>query len=208
MIRLLRPRPLPLMYLFQFVESLFARAAAFIGDSARSRSIVRMRRRGVLPGLKPRRCTSLFLIFGAVVAMGACTPGAPSNPSAGNAQISSAIIVHVSLLKYPPVSSPYGTLAAFSPNPLTVTHGAVVQFVNDDNFNHTATSVGTTGFVSSPLSSSAQSASGSDLANPGWSTGALMGGGFSQGFSTSTPGTYYFQCFYHYTQMHGVIIVQ
>lgn len=138
----------------------------------------------------------------------ACTPGAPTNPAGANTQIAGAVIVHVSLLKYGAVGSPYGTLAGFSPNPLTVTHGAVVQFVNDDNFAHTASSVGTAGFVSSPLSSSTQNVSGSDVANANWSSGVLQGGGFSQGLNTSTTGTYYYQCFFHYAQMHGVIIVQ
>jgi plastocyanin len=150
----------------------------------------------------------LGIIFSACAVLWACTPGAATNPNGGTGQISNAVIVHVSLLKYPPVSSQYGMLAGYSPNPLTVQHGAVVQFVNDDNFSHTASFVGTSGFVGGPLNSSALGAGGVDLATAGWSTGALQGGGFSQGLSASTAGTYYFQCFYHYTQMHGVIIVQ
>ena len=149
----------------------------------------------------------LAIIFSAC-ASGGCTPGAATNPGSTNAQIAGATIVHVSLLKYPPVSSAYGMLAGYSPNPLTVTHGAIVQFVNDDNFMHTASSVGTTGFVSSPLGGNTQSPSGTDVSMANWSSGELRGGGFSQGLNTSIAGTYYYQCFFHYAQMHGVIIVQ
>ena len=173
---------------------------SFIQVSGRSRSIVRMRRAWA--------SFQLAIIFGASAATGACTPGAAANPSGSSARIPSAVIVHVSLLTYPPVSSAYGTLSGFSPNPLTVPHGAVVQFVNDDNFAHTASSVGMAGFMNGPLSASTQNQSGGDLANANWSSGVLQGAGYSQGLNASTAGTYYYQCFYHYAQMHGVIVVQ
>jgi plastocyanin len=150
----------------------------------------------------------LAIIFSACAGISACTPGAATNPTGSNAQVNGAIVVHVSLLKYGSVSSPYGTLGGFSPNPLTVTHGSVVQFVNDDNFAHTASSVGTSGFANGPLASSTQNVSGSDLATANWSSGVLQGAAFSQALIASTPGTYYYQCFFHYAQMHGVIIVQ
>lgn len=119
------------------------------------------------------------------------------------------MIVHESLLTFPPTNSAYGQIAGYSPNPITVPKGAVVQFVNDDNFLHTATFVSTTGFTPGPLPLSSTTASGADLATPGWSSGDLKGGAFSQGFTASTSGTYYYGCYHHYgSPMRGVIIVQ
>jgi len=139
----------------------------------------------------------------------ACTPGAISALS-GNGIAGGSTIIHVSLLKFAKHSSPYGDVAGYSPNVLTVQSGATVQFVNDDGFSHTASSVGTNGFPSgNPFSNSALTQSGKDLAHANWSTGSLQGGSASQTFTTTTPGTYYFGCFYHYnTPMRGVIIVQ
>jgi len=120
-----------------------------------------------------------------------------------------ATIIHSSLIKYTPVSSAYGQIAGYSPNPVTVPRGSIVQFVNDDNFVHTATFVGTTSFPPGPLPLSSTSPSGSDLATPGWSSGDLQAGAFSQGFTASTSGTYYYGCYHHYgSPMRGVIVVQ
>ena len=141
----------------------------------------------------------------------ACTPGAATTPSgASRAPISGAVVVHVSLLKYGPLSTAFGTVAGYSPDPLTVPVGSIVQFVNDDNFTHTASSVGSSGFpAGNPLSSVAQTPSGVDLASPAWSSGNIAGGSLSQGFTASTPGTYYYGCFYHFgSPMRGVIVVQ
>ena len=136
----------------------------------------------------------------------ACTPGAVSAPT-GAGISSKAVIVHVSLLKFAKKSSPYGEVAGYNPNVLTVPHGSTVQFVNDDNFSHTASSVGTNGFPLNPTLNLNQS--GTDLADANWSTGSLQGNATSQIFTTNTPGTYYFGCFYHYaTPMRGVIVVQ
>lgn len=147
----------------------------------------------------------LALTFGSV----ACTPGAVSAPS-GNGISGKAVIVHVSLLKYAKKSSPFGDVAGYSPNVLTVQHGSTVQFVNDDNFSHTASSVGSNGFpTGNPFSNSALTQSGKHLADANWSTGSLQGNTASQTFTANTPGTYYFGCFYHYnTPMRGVIVVQ
>jgi len=145
----------------------------------------------------------------AATSLGACTPGAATAPTGGSGAISNAIVIHVSLLKYMPTSSAYGQIAGYSPNPITVPKGSVVQFVNDDNFLHTATFVSTTAFTPGPLPLSSTSASGSDLATPGWSSGDLQGGTFSQGFTASTSGTYYYGCYHHYgSPMRGVIVVQ
>lgn len=152
--------------------------------------------------------TFSFVFIAALTA--GCTPGAPALQNNSSAAISGAVIVHVSLLKYTATNSAYGTVAGYSPNPIVVPRGSTVQFVNDDNFTHTASSVGTSGFPpGNPLNASAQSPNGSDLAMAGWSSGNIAGGAFSQGFTASTSGTYYFGCFYHYGQpMRGVIVVQ
>ncbi|HEY5094775.1 MAG TPA: plastocyanin/azurin family copper-binding protein [Candidatus Eremiobacteraceae bacterium] len=147
----------------------------------------------------------LMLTFGSA----ACTPGAVSAP-AGAGISGKATIIHVSLIKYAKQSSPYGEVAGYSPNVVTIQHGSTVQFVNDDTFSHTASSVGTSGFPSGdPFSNSALTQSGKDLADANWSSGSLQGNTASQTFSANTPGTYYFGCFYHYaTPMRGVIVVQ
>jgi len=158
-----------------------------------------------------RRPAALALVVAMAAGISACTPGAATTPSSlSRSPISGAIIVHVSLLKYGPSPSTFGTVAGYSPNPLTVSVGSIVQFVNDDNFTHTASFVSTTGFpVGNPLSSAAQTPSGTDLASAGWSSGNILGGAFSQGFTASTAGTYYYGCFYHYgSPMRGVIVVQ
>ena len=139
----------------------------------------------------------------------ACTPGAATATTGAGAAIANATIIHVSLLKYTPTSSAYGQIAGSSPNPITVPRGSIVQFVNDDNFAHTATFVSTTAFTPGPLPLSSTSPSGSDLATPGWSSGDLQGGVFSQGFTASTAGTFYYGCYHHYgSPMRGVIVVQ
>lgn len=140
----------------------------------------------------------------------ACTPGAATTPGGGSGPIANAVLIHVSLLKYTPAASQFGMVAGYSPNVATVPAGSIVQFVNDDNFAHTATSVGSAGFpTGSPISSAATTPQGSDLSSIAWSSGNLVGGSFSRGFTASVPGTYYFGCFYHYgTPMRGVIVVQ
>lgn len=147
----------------------------------------------------------LMLTFGSA----ACTPGAVSLP-AGAGISGKATIIHVSLLKYAKQSSPFGEVAGYRPNVLTIPHGSKVQFVNDDTFSHTASSVGTSGFpTGNPFSNSTLTQSGKDLADANWSSGSLQGNAASQTFTTNTPGTYYFGCFYHYaTPMRGVIVVQ
>jgi plastocyanin len=145
----------------------------------------------------------------AVIAAAGCTPGSATGGSGGSVALG-AVIVHVSLLNYGPHGSQYGTVAGYSPNPLIVSVGSTVQFINDDNFTHTASSVGQNGFPSgNPLGQAALNRSGTDLAQLKWSSGALAGGTPSQVFTASVPGTYYFGCFFHYsTPMRGVIVVQ
>jgi plastocyanin len=150
-----------------------------------------------------------FLLTAVLVSSTACTPGAPTAPN-GSVR-SGSVVIHASFGKFI-VQSQYGLLSSYSPNPLVVSRGAVVQFVNDDNFDHTATSLGTNGFPQSGPGGKAQSRSGNDLAQPDWSSGVLTGGAVSQTFNASTPGTYYYGCFFHYgtpgSPMRGVIVVQ
>ena len=156
------------------------------------------------------RALACAAIFSATLLTAACTPGSATAPGGGNTPIANATLIHVSLLKYTPTSSQYGMVAGYSPNVVTVPVGSIVQFVNDDNFAHTASSVGSSGFPSgNPLSSTATTPQGNDLSSTAWSSGNLTGGSFSRGFTASVPGTYYYGCFYHYgTPMRGVIVVQ
>ena len=151
----------------------------------------------------------LVAILCVAAAAAGCTPGAATNGSGGSIALG-AVIVHVSLLKYAPQQTQYGKVAGYSPNPIVVAAGSTVQFVNDDNFSHTASSVGQSGFPSGdPISNKALNQSGTDLSQANWSTGSLAGGAASQALRATVPGTYYFGCFYHYaTPMRGVIIVQ
>ena len=138
----------------------------------------------------------------------ACTPGAPSAPN--NALQAGTVVIHLSLGKYA-AQTQYGTLGGYSPNPLVIARGSVIQFVNDDNFDHTASSVGQSGFPAVGPPGTAIAQSGTDLAQPNWSTGDLKGGSASQSLSASQPGTYYFGCLFHFnsqTPMRGVIVVQ
>jgi len=143
-----------------------------------------------------------------VAAMAGCTPGATAAPT--SQILSGAIVIHVSLGKYVGPSQ-YGKIGGYSKNPLTIARGSVVQFVNDDDFNHTASSVGSSGFPNSGPGAGSLTQSGTDLAQKDWSTGSMQGGSASQAFTANTAGTYFYGCFFHYssqTPMRGVIVVQ
>ena len=150
---------------------------------------------------------SMF-VGGAVAMLVACTPGAPPPPSGPQGAVPGAVIIQVSLLKYGPTQTPDGVVAGYSNDNLTIPVGTVVQFHNQDNFTHTASSVGTSGF-GNPPGAQAQTQSGSDLAQSGWSSGVLGPNAYSQALTASTPGTYYYGCFFHFnTPMRGRIVVQ
>ena len=154
------------------------------------------------------RLVRLFLAA-ALVITGGCTPGAPAAPS--SSLQAGATVIHIGLGKFGPTQTQYGVVADYSPNPLIVPRGTVIQFVNDDGFDHTASSLGQGGFPPVGPPASAQNRSGTDLAQAGWSSGNLAGGAVSQTFTASTTGTYFYGCFYHYglsTPMRGVIVVQ
>ena len=140
---------------------------------------------------------------------GGCTPGAQSVP-VSTSQVATAVTISVSLLTYPDMSSAYGMVGGFSPALVVVARGTVLQFHNKDGFNHTASSIAAASFPGgSPIPLSALQASGSDIAQPAWSTGIMTAGSYSRTFTTSTVGQYLFGCYYHYPSgMRGVIIVQ
>ena len=152
---------------------------------------------------------SIFWL-GVLAMVVACTPGAPPPPSGTQGAVPGAVIIQVSLLKYPPTQSPSGVVAGYSNDDLTIPAGTIVQFHNQDSFTHTASSVGTSGFPSgNPLNEHARTQSGTDLAQSGWSSGDLAPNAYSQPLVASAPGTYFYGCFFHYnTPMRGRIVVQ
>ena len=156
------------------------------------------------------RVALLVAALGGVLASSACTPGAPSAPPGGMAGAPGTLVIEASLISYKPMGTPNGVVAGYNPASATVARGTVIQFHNQDNFNHTATFIGTTGFpTTSPFTSAALTPSGNDLSSPGWSTGDMPGGAFSRSFTASVPGTHFYGCFFHYTiPMRGFITVQ
>lgn len=137
----------------------------------------------------------------------ACTPGAPAAPNSNS--IAGGVLVGESILKYGQMSSQFGMVGGFNPAIVLVAHGTTVQFHNEDSFNHTATNISGPHFPpGNPIPNSALNRAGSDVSQTGWSSGALLGGSFSQALGTSKTGSYFFGCFYHYPVMRGVIIVQ
>lgn len=158
----------------------------------------------------PRMRTPGGLVAACLVAtLVACTPGAPSPPQGAQGLVPGAVVVQVSLIKYQPQQTPLGEVAGYDNADLTVHVGAVIQFHNQDTFSHTASSVGTSGFPSNPHLANALTPSGSDLSQPNWSSGELQPNGYSQPFHATTPGTYYYGCYFHYnTPMRGWITVQ
>ena len=138
-----------------------------------------------------------------------CTPGAPAPPGGAQALVPGAIVIQVSLIKYQPQQTKFGTVAGYNNDNLTVHVGAIIQFHNQDSFTHTASSLGTTGFPPSGPPFSARTRSGSDLSQSNWSSGDLQPDSYSQPIHATTPGTYYYGCYFHYnTPMRGVITVQ
>jgi plastocyanin len=151
-----------------------------------------------------------YLIVGALASsfVAGCTPGALA-PNAANGPVSGAMTVGESLVKYGQMSSKYGMVGGFHPAIVIVARGTPIQFHNEDSFNHTGSSISGMTFPSgNPIMSSAQKQHGTDVSQPGWSTGVLVGNAFSVPFGTSQIGTYLFGCFYHYPLMAGVVIVQ
>ncbi len=149
-------------------------------------------------------------IAAVALSVAGCTPGAQSLPSGANQHLTSAVTVAISLINYPDMSSAYGMVGGFSPALVVVASGTVIQFHNQDGFNHTATGIPGSSFPGgAPIPFSALTPSGTDVSQAGWSSGLLTAGSFSRTFTTLAVGQYLFGCYYHYTSgMRGVIIVQ
>jgi plastocyanin len=152
--------------------------------------------------------TGLFVVCLLASLIG-CTPGAPPPPS-GAGVAGGAVIIEVSLIKYPKIQTPDGVICCYNNGYLTVPVGTVIQFHNQDNFAHTASFVSNTQFpTNSPLGEQSRTPSGNDLSSPAWSTGDLPPNGYSQPLKASKAGSYFYGCFFHYGQsMRGKIVVQ
>lgn len=149
----------------------------------------------------------LASLLGTIVLAG-CTPGAPGAPNSGQ-QAAAGVLVGESIFKYGQTSSQFGAVGGFNPELIVVARGTTLQFHNEDSFNHTASRINSASFPGgNPIPNAALKSSGTDVANPAWSSGVLTGGAFSQVLTTNSPGTYLFGCFYHYPIMRGAIIVQ
>jgi plastocyanin len=153
--------------------------------------------------------TSVFAIVAASLAASRCTPGALSQAAGPGTAAAGTAVIEVSLVQFGSAQTRYGTVGGYSPDPLVIRAGTVIQFHNRDSFAHTATLIGTSGFpLSNPLSAAALAPSGRDVA-ASWSTGDLNAGAFSQTLTASRPGVFYYGCQHHYgSPMRGLIIVQ
>jgi plastocyanin len=151
-----------------------------------------------------------MLALAAAFALWACTPGAPGVPNAAQGPVPGAVIIEVSLLKYGPMPTSNGTVAGYNNANITVPVGAIIQFHNQDSFNHTASWVSFSNFPpGNPLTAAAKGQSGSDLFAAGWSTGDIAPNAYSLPLTASKAGEVYYGCFYHYnTPMRGKITVQ
>jgi plastocyanin len=139
-----------------------------------------------------------FAPLGVVVALTACTYGAP--PASTSGVGTNVVVVDVNLTVYP---------AGYAPPTLTVAVGTRIQFTNTDSFPHTATSIAASSFpASSPFDVSAETPEGAALSAP-WGSGVLAAGGSSPVFVADRPGTYLYGCFFHYGHpMQGTIVVR
>lgn len=147
--------------------------------------------------------------------LGGCTPGAAAlTPGSGDGMGGggNVLTIDVNLTLHAPTSVPAGQSGGFSPALANVRVGDSIRFTNSDGtgINHTATLVpGATTFpAGSPFNTSAQTQSGSAIADD-WSSGILTPDNASQTIAVTAAGTYIYGCFYHYgSPMRGVIIAQ
>jgi plastocyanin len=141
-----------------------------------------------------------ILLFGALIALTACTPGGKT-ANIGNAGGTGITTIDVNLTLH---------VDGYLPDSVTVPVGSSIRFTNSDGFAHTATVIpGATTFPSgSPFTVAAQTQSGTEISQD-WSSGVLQPGSFSQIISVNAPGTYLFGCFFHYgAPMRGTIVAQ
>jgi len=142
----------------------------------------------------------------AAVMLAALTPA--SGLRAAGAQ---AVQINLSLDRYAKVAHlAEGDSVGIAPPVVTVHVGDAIVFVNDDaTAHHTATGLpGATRFSEPRWSAAALKPSGS-LGPAAWSTGDIAPGAKSAVMVASTPGTFLYGCFFHYSAgMRGEIIVQ
>ena len=148
-------------------------------------------------------------VFAFALTLGGCTAGGVYASAGGPSGVTSVTTVDVSIAAFGTQTTPAGASLGFSPAVVTIPVGSGVRFVNVDNTNHTVTAIpGATTFpANTPFSAAAlQPGASSDLAGA-WGAGVLQPGGTSGVFVATSPGTYLYGCFFHYSGgMRGVIV--
>jgi plastocyanin len=140
--------------------------------------------------------------------LAACTAGGIPVSTGGGG----GITIDVNLTLNSPTNTQYGLSAGYSPHVTTVAVGSQIKFVNTDSFTHTATLIpNATSFPGgSPFTDKALTQQGGTLSG-GFTSGALLAGFSSQTISVDRAGTYFFGCFFHYSEpanMRGVLVAQ
>lgn len=153
-----------------------------------------------------------IIVLSAVLALAACTPGAPPAGAGTSPGGAATLTVDVSLTGAISTATPYGISAGFTPVVAMLPVGSTVRFVNTDSFAHTASAVGGATFpASSPLGTSALTPSQDLRLSTGWTTGTLAAGASSPVLTADLAGTYLYGCFFHYgaaTPMRAAIVVR
>ncbi len=121
-------------------------------------------------------------------------------------------IIKMDLDYRPKVRPEFGQLRGYDPVVATVHMGDRVQFINEDDMEHTASGFAISGQVIPAhyhFAGDPTMRKGRIIDAHEWSTGNLRAhGGKSQIFIAKNPGNYYYGCTYHLSQhMRGVIIV-
>jgi plastocyanin len=119
-------------------------------------------------------------VLGLLVALTGCTFGAPTASSGAGAVNAQTILVDLTEF-----------MLGYSPEILTVNVATTVQFINNDSFAHTATSIaGATFPDASPFTVAAliPPQSGADISGT-WTTCILEAGAASPTFVADLPGT-------------------
>ncbi|MEO7039871.1 MAG: hypothetical protein ABI186_07590 [Candidatus Elarobacter sp.] len=153
-----------------------------------------------------------IIVLVSVLALAACTPGAPPAGSGAGGNAGASLTIDVSLTGAVISATPYGASAGFTPVIATIPVGSTVRFVNVDSFAHTASAVGGATFPAvSPLGTNALNPSQDRRLSTGWSSGTLAAGASSPVLTADVAGTYLYGCFFHYgaaTPMRAAIVVQ
>lgn len=120
-------------------------------------------------------------------------------------------VVHLSLDRYSKITHlSAGDSVGISPAVVTVHAGDSIVFINDDAVaHHTATGLAGAAKFVEPRWTPAMLKPVGDIGSQPWSSGDLAPGARSAPLVASTPGTFVYGCFFHYsTGMRGVIIVE